>query len=259
MYYLDMNKISIIPIGSGSTGNCFFIEIGKYSLLIDMGIGYRKVKEALEFSGKDICQINAIFLTHGHYDHVKAASPISNNTFCKVYADQSSMYSICKIKSERIILNIDETVEVLPGLKVRMFSLPLDFVRTCGYTFEYEDRKLGFVTDCGKMNKNIIEELKGCDPIIIESNHDVEMLKNGPYPKELQKRIMSKYGHLSNEECADTIYELYKHGTRNFLLAHISLKNNTPDLALKAVKDRMKDKEISLYACPFEGKDLLKY
>ena len=142
-------------------------------------------------------------------------------------------------EKRRIILNTDCDIDVLSGLKIRMFSVPHDYVRTCGFTFTYEDRKIGFVTDCGKMNDKIIEELSGSDVVIIECNHDIEMLKHGPYPIFLQDRILSKYGHLSNDDCADTVV--------------------TPELAFNAVHELTKDLNISLYVCPSEGDDLLSY
>ena len=226
-----MNEINIIPIGSGSTGNSIYIEILDHRFLIDMGIGFRKIRDALALHDRNINDIEAIFLTHGHSDHTKAAKAIANNTSCKVYADQSSMYAIRDINAERVILESSTTYEILPGLKVRMFPVPHDYVRTCGFVFEYQGKKLGYVTDCGKMNEIIIDEIAGSDVIVIESNHDIEMLKNGPYPKDLQRRILSKYGHLSNDDCAETIATLYDKGSRNFILAHISLNNNTVQLA----------------------------
>ena len=255
-----MNDISIIPVGSGSTGNSIYLEIGPYRLLVDMGIGYRKIRDALNLHERNIENIDAIFVTHGHSDHVKAAPAISNHTKCLIYGNDTVMYPIRMIdEKRRIILDTDNDIEVLPGLKVRMFSVPHDYVRTCGFTFTYENRKIGFVTDCGKMNEKIIEELTGSDVVVIECNHDIEMLRHGPYPIFLQDRILSKYGHLSNDDCADTVVKLYEHGTRNFLLAHISQNNNTPELAYQAVHELTKDFYISLYVCPPEGDDLLSY
>ena len=207
--------------------------------------------------GRDLSKVDAIFLTHGHYDHIKAASAICNHTECPVYADQSVMFSIRNISSERKILGMG-MVQVLPGLTVSKFPVPHDFVQTSGYVFGYENSRIGYVTDCGKMNDSILSQLKGCDVIILESNHDVKMLKNGPYPKQLQARILSRYGHLSNLECAETVKELSSYGTKHFLLAHLSLQNNTPEIALDTLKQKT-DEEVDLYVCPAEGNDLLSY
>ncbi|MBQ6559645.1 MAG: MBL fold metallo-hydrolase [Erysipelotrichaceae bacterium] len=254
-----MDEIRIIPIGSGSTGNCFYIEIGGYRFLIDMGIGYKKVRDALAMHDRSLEEIDAIFLTHGHYDHVKAAEPITNHTVCKVYANRSVMYSIRKTKTERVVLNMYEDIELFPGLTVRMFKVPHDFAYTCGYSFRTANRKVAYVTDCGRMKEQFLQELIGADVVIIESNHDVEMLKNGPYPKQLQARIRSEAGHLSNDECAETIAYLKEKGTSHFLLAHLSLHNNTPEIALETTRKRINDPEIDLYVCPDEGNDLLIY
>ena len=254
-----MNEIKIIPIGSSSSGNCFYLEMGGYHLLIDLGIGYKKVKNALEVNGLDLSMIDGVFVTHGHGDHIKAAEVISKRLNCKIYAESSSMYSLRKTVVDRISINTYEDIEIFPGLIVRMFMVPHDFVKTCGYIFKYGDKKVGFVTDCGKMSEDIIDELKGSDVIIIESNHDKEMLKNGPYPKQLQARILSKYGHLSNDGCAKTIKVLSEYGTKNYLLAHISKHNNTYELALKTTRDYIKDDSINIYVCKEESTDLLNY
>jgi len=253
-----MGSINIIPVGSGSTGNSIYIEIEGHRFLIDMGIGFKKIRDALKLHERDMKDIEAIYLTHSHSDHIKSAPAIANNTSCPIYADASHMYGIRKINAERLILKAYETID-MDGMEVRMFYVPHDFVKTCGYTFFANGRKVGFVTDCGLMNDTILEELAGSDVVIIESNHDVEMLKNGPYPRMLQERILSKYGHLSNADCADTIAKLYDTGTRNFLLAHISRNNNTPECALNETRQRMQDKDIFLYACPEEGNDLLSF
>ena len=253
-----MSSVYIIPLGSGSTGNSFYLEIGGHRLLIDLGIGYRKVRDALNKYERDLSQIEAVFLTHGHYDHIKAAKAVCNHLECPVYADQSVMYSIRNISAERKIFDMG-TIEILPGLTVTKFPIPHDFVQTSGYVFSCADTKVGYVTDCGRMNDTILEQLKGCDTVILESNHDVEMLKHGPYPKQLQARILSKYGHLSNAECAKTLGALFETGTKHFLLAHLSLQNNTPEIALQTVRDVLAQNDVSIYVCPAEGDDLLEY
>ena len=254
-----MNDIHLIPIGSGSTGNCIYIELANHSFLVDMGIGYRKVKDALFLHDRDLSAIEAIFLTHGHHDHIKAAAAISNHTCCPIFADQSSMYSIRQSKADKISLELNKETEIKDGLSVTMFSVPHDFVRTVGYVFRSDRKKIAYVTDCGRMNEQIFEQIKGADVSVIESNHDIEMLKNGPYPKQLQSRILSRYGHLSNDECAETIEKLYETGCRNFILAHLSRQNNTPEMACQTTMDQMQGKDIRLYICPAEGNDLLSF
>ena len=259
MYHLPMNKINIIPVGSGSTGNSIYIEINEHKILMDMGMGFRKIRDALSVHNRNIADIEAIFLTHGHSDHVKGAKAIANNTNCIVYGNESCMYPIRDIKAERMVIETDRDLAIFPDLKVRMFRVPHDYVYTCGYTFESNGRKLSYLTDCGIMNDKIFKELSGSDVCIIESNHDIEMLQNGPYPRELQRRILSEYGHLSNDDCATTISRLYEAGTRNFLLAHLSRQNNTPEKALETLMSVMKEKDINVYVCPVEGNDLLSY
>ena len=242
-----MNEIVIIPIGSGSTGNCFYIELCNHKFLIDMGIGVKRVKETLEKHNRNLEDVEAIFLTHGHSDHIKAYRAIGNNTNCKVYGHSSVMYSIREINAGRVI--IDDCFVLNDDLIVNSFSIPHDFVKTLGYCFECNGKRIAYLTDCGKLSKKLLSNFYGCPLVIIESNYDVDMLKNGPYPIELQNRIRSKYGHLSNDEAAEAVLELYEKGTRNFLLAHVSLHNNTFDLAYDTTKEKLKDKDIYLYVC----------
>lgn len=252
-----MNEISIYPIGSGSTGNCFFLQLNGHRLLIDLGIGLRKVSEALKSCELCVEDLEAVFITHGHGDHVKAAGPLGNHLQCPVFCDPSVMYALRGMKKERTALEAG-VHEVYPGLEMTVFNVPHDFVKTSGYVFSSGGKKIGYVTDCGRMNEQIIGKLSGADVIIIEANHDVEMLKHGPYPYFLQKRILSEYGHLSNADCADTVRILHERGTSNFLLAHLSLKNNTPEKALETVKEALDD-EVFLYVCPPEGNRLLTF
>jgi len=253
-----MNDIHIIPIGSGSTGNSIYFELKGHRFLVDMGIGYRKVRDALFMHDRDLSDIEAVFVTHGHHDHVKAAVPISNHIHCPVYADSTSMYSLSGIKAERIVLEINQETDI-QGLCVTMFPVPHDYVKTTGYIFQCDNRKIAYVTDCGRMNEQILSHMLGADVAVLESNHDIEMLRKGPYPRQLQDRILSKYGHLSNDECAQTIEYLYQNGTRNFILAHISRQNNTPEKAYETAMNRMQGKDVNIYVCPVEGKDLLSF
>ena len=254
-----MYMINIIPIGSGSTGNCFYIEMGEYHFLVDMGIALKNVKRALEENDRTLNNLDAIFLTHGHHDHIKNASAICNNSDCKVYCNETILYNIKDANAEKVILEQDKQIELFKDFKVKMFSIPHDFVKTCGYIFEYKNEKLSYLTDCGVITDKILENLEKSDVVIIESNHDLEMLKNGPYPRVLQNRIKSEYGHLSNIQAAETILHLYEKGTRNFLLAHLSLQNNKPELALKCTKDKLKSDDVYIYVCKDQGCDLLSF
>lgn len=259
IFLQKMDNVYIIPIGSGSTGNCFYVEIGNYKFLIDMGIGYNRCKAALNKHERRIEDLDAVFVTHGHHDHVKAAPAICNHIPCKVYTNKSVLYSLHNAKAEKIVLERDETAELFDDFKVRMFSLPHDFAYTYGFTFESADTRVSYVTDCGMMSKRIFNEIKDSAVIIIETNHDIQMLKNGPYPLQLQKRILSAHGHLSNDDCAIAVSKLKEAGCSNFLLAHISRHNNTPEMALHTVRSLLNDDTIYLYACLEEGDDLLHF
>ena len=254
-----MSEINVIPIGSGSTGNSIYIEIDDLAFLVDMGIGYRKVNEALLNNKRSMDDIKAIFVTHGHNDHIKAATAICNHTDCKVYTNKTVMYGIRDVNAERVELKVNKVTEILPGFKVDMFAVPHDFVQTCAYTFTYKNKKVSYLTDCGETDNRILSKLYDSDLVIIESNHDIEMLKHGPYPKFLQERIMSEYGHLSNEQCAKIIHTLYKKGTKNFILAHLSLNNNTTKLAYEESNNIINDKDVFIHVCEKESDVLLSF
>ena len=250
--------IHIIPVGSGSTGNSIYIELDDKKLLVDMGIGFKKVRDALLKHNRNIKDIEAIFITHGHSDHIKARQAITNNTSCDLYTNDTVYYYLADLKAHTNILEFDVPY-FIDDLKITMFKVGHDYRNTGGFIFEYHDQKVGYVTDCGKLTKKIYNYLKGSDVIVIESNHDIDMLKNGPYPYDLQKRILSTVGHLSNEECAMNINKLYDDGTNNFLLAHLSRENNRPDIALKETLKALKGKQANVYVCPVEGDDLLTF
>lgn len=258
---IKTNKpINIIPFGSGSTGNSFYIEIGEHKLLIDMGIGVKKIKNALEHHQKEINKVEAILLTHTHYDHRSAIKAICNNTDCKIYATNPSLNTLNSydFKAETESLEYDRRQEILPGLYITAFKTDHDALGSCGYIVETEGYKLGYATDLGIIRKKTLELLAGSDVIILESNHDEKMLIEGNYEHFLKQRILSPHGHLSNRQSLEFQELLSSLGTKNFLLAHLSRENNRPEIVEKLVKDKHGDK-INYYICPIEGSDLLTY
>lgn len=252
-----MDDIKIIPIGSGSSGNSMFIELGPYKILVDIGLNCKTISETLNINQYNLEDIDIVFITHTHNDHIKGFNVTRKRLNCPIYGSKdTSFYFYGKGVGT---FDLYTKKELLKDLYVTMFEVSHDEKGTVGYIFEYKDYKIGYATDIGEMTDTIVELLKGSNIVVIESNHDKEMLKNGPYPTYLKARINSKYGHLSNEDCAKTIKILYESGTRNFLLAHISKENNTPELAYKTTYELLNKNDAYIKVLKDKDTELLVF
>jgi len=221
----------ICSLSSGSKGNCIFVGTEKSSVLVDAGIPLTKIKKCMEIFGADLSQTD-LFVTHTHTDHIKYLSQIAR--YCKsVYcspavAQQIEQYAGYKTK----ITDCDKTVG---DITVSAFGVSHD-VPCQGYSFYHGSGKISIATDLGKVDDDVLDALMGSDLVMLESNHDPKMLAcNKTYPAYLKKRILSDRGHLCNDACAEAALRLALEGTRQFLLAHLSQENNTPQLAYNTV------------------------
>ena len=235
-----MNKYCrIVNLYSGSGGNATFIRVGDHSILIDAGKSARALCRALCDIGEGIKNVNAIFITHEHTDHVSALEVIAKKNAIPIHMTETSALRFDERTSpclfSRLILHSPEFCERIGNMTVRSFCTPHDSRMSVGYRIEFEldgcQHAIGYATDIGYVSEEIRKNLLGCEAVVIESNHDVDMLMTGPYPRELKQRVASKRGHLSNCECAEFAAELAENGTRAFMLAHLSKENNEPCLA----------------------------
>lgn len=228
----------LCPLFSGSSGNSYYIGNGECGILIDCGRSAKQIENALSANGLDIKNVKAIFVTHEHSDHISGLRVLASRHKLKVYA---SMGTISALEGKGII---NEKVDISPvtpdgidaaGMFVKPFRISHDCAEGFGFTVEAEDgRKTAFATDTGTVTEDMLSELKGCDTVVLESNHDIGMLRCGMYPYVLKQRILSDRGHLSNEICAQTAAELVRSGTTRLFLAHLSKENNIPELAKQA-------------------------
>lgn len=239
----ENQKLKICTLYSGSGGNSVYIRAGGCEILIDAGKSARAAERSLSCAGSSLSNINAIFVTHEHTDHTGALEVISKKHGIPVHMTKSSAEQIlsagcflesCVTKhSPRFCVDIG-------GVKVKSFVTPHDSVMSVGYTVEFEEdgkvRRLGLATDMGYITDEVRESLLGCEYVIIESNHDIDMLKNGGYPQFLKRRILSERGHLSNSDCAQFLPELVASGTKKILLAHLSRDNNRPGIAYECCR-----------------------
>ncbi len=232
-------RFSVYSLFSGSGGNSTYIRCGNDAILIDAGRSCRAIVRALAAIDVDLCDISALFLTHNHSDHTSGVDVLCRkHPTLPVYltdACQKASVFADSTLAHLHTLTPDESVQI-GALSLTPFALPHDSADCVGYRVESCIRTLGYATDIGYPTQSMMTHLRGCDYVVLESNHDVAKLQNGPYPASLKARILSRGGHLSNDDAARCACDLVQNGTRRLLLAHLSEENNTPDLALTAVR-----------------------
>lgn len=222
---------------SSSKGNSTFLASNSTRILVDAGVTCKRLSEALISREIDPASISGILITHEHSDHVKAIKVFCTKYNVPIYASAGTLKGI-----ENTMLNGKfEVNKIVPGesfiigdLKINSFPTPHDSRQSCCYTVEFPDDRIASVaTDIGVMNDTIHNAIKKSDLVLLESNHDVQMLMTGNYPYDLKRRIRSEKGHLSNEDCAKECLELLNGKTTRFFLGHLSEENNMPLLAYK--------------------------
>ncbi len=249
-----MNDCRIATLYSGSGGNSTFIRVADTAILIDAGKNAKRLCAALHEIGSDISEIRAIFITHDHADHISALEVLSKKHDIPIHITEQSARifdrgSVLPIHSRLVRHSPIYTVE-LGDMTVSSFVTPHDSMMSVGYRIEFfvgeEKRAVGVATDIGYVTEDIKSGLLGCEAVVLESNHDVGMLRRGPYPEVLKRRILSNRGHLSNADSADLSAYLTARGTRAILLAHLSEENNEPSLAFEDTERAISDCGVSL-------------
>ena len=224
-------------IGSGSKGNATLVFSNKTTLLIDMGLTLERLEAELDRFNRNIKDIDGVLITHNHTDHIRGIKAFSPK---KIYALQGTVPG-----SLSNVVNLFEPFTV-GDFKITPFPTSHDAINPCGYMIENGDEKLVYITDTGCYLSNCTEYIKDPTYLIIESNHDIQMLLHTNRPMELIKRIMSEYGHLCNEDSAFASIEIIGEKTKEIVLAHLSEEANTPSLALEAYKKIFEYKGIDL-------------
>ncbi|MBD3204477.1 MBL fold metallo-hydrolase [Candidatus Woesearchaeota archaeon] len=220
--------MEVSVLASGSSGNSTFVSTKSKKFLFDAGLSCRRIKKKLSSIGQDIKDIDAIFVSHEHIDHIRGLRVIQKYHETPIYAEKLTH---SKIGLDNINHFIIEKAMKLNGVSVKPMKTRHDAVNSCGFLIEENKKKIGIFTDLGCMTDNIKEELPEMDAIVLESNHDIDMLIDGPYPYFLKQRIMSDDGHLSNIDAGISIKENATEKLRTVFLSHLSQKNNTPDKA----------------------------
>lgn len=218
--------------------------------MIDDGLNLRTLQERARLADIDLSKLNAILITHEHTDHVKGIASLCKKYSVPVYCHKDSKEFIDPMIYPYIVDRDMDAPFELGDLTITPFRLPHDSNYNLGYKITQGNGVLSIATDLGSVSDGTLENLKGSDLIMLESNHDIDMLREGAYPFMLKQRIMGKNGHLSNGDCAAAILELAKSGTKRFLLAHLSQDNNTPEIAFDCAA---KNLENNYY---IEGEDV---
>lgn len=225
---------TFVSLISGSSGNATFVSDGKTNLLIDCGMSGAKLKESLHAIDVMPESIDALLITHEHVDHTKGAGGYFKTLQYSYlhYTRYSYKYGYRQYLRENIKIITEDTDFEIGNIGIRPFAIPHDAAQPVGFNFMIGDEKYSLATDIGKITKSILEKITGSKKILLESNHDVEMLKCGTYPYPLKRRILGEYGHLSNEAASKVALHLVQNGTEHIMLGHLSKENNRPEIAM---------------------------
>ncbi len=228
-------------LASGSKGNSALIEGDSGTLLIDAGLSARELFRRMASLGLDPVSIDAVLVTHEHADHIRGLDVLARKLDVPVYATEGTLRDFLefrKVSKKPLRHNTCRYDEqfTIGDFCIRPFATSHDAAEPCGFIITEGDCRIGYCTDTGIMTPTMLELLRPCDGIVLESNHCPEMLANGPYPESLKRRIRSKHGHLSNQAAAECLHGFGKDVPR-VILAHLSEVNNTPDKARGTARD----------------------
>lgn len=246
----------LVSIASGSSGNCIYVGSDNTHILIDAGISCKRIEQGLHEIGIKGSELDGIMITHEHSDHVKGLGVLARKLGVPVYATQETLDEISAMKylgeyQKELFHAVLPDVEFSVGeLKLLPFSIDHDAANPVAYRVKNGRRQVAVATDMGHYDEYIIDHLQGLDAILLESNHDVNMLQTGPYPYYLKRRILGDHGHLSNENAGRLLNRVLHDNMKQILLGHLSKENNYEALAYETVK-----LEIDQGDCPYRGGD----
>lgn len=240
--------LSFCSFSSGSSGNCYLVKSEQTAVLVDAGISGKKIYEGLEQTGTPREQLAGLLITHEHIDHTKSVKTLMRKEKnLKAYANAPTWSKINSPVSEeqKEVFETGDRFQI-GNITVKTFRVSHDAADPVGYTFFSGGKQISIVTDTGCMSEEIISEIKEADLLILEANHDVDMLKLGRYPWFLKQRVLGEEGHLSNEAAGEVILRLLseREKERSVLLAHLSKENNFPEMAYQTVKNILEEADF---------------
>ncbi len=257
--------VRMTVLASGSRGNSTVLSSAKTSILVDAGLSCRETLKRMAKAGEDPLALKGIVITHEHSDHVAGINVLARKLRIPVYMTGAthdawrkwtrSLGPKRKLETENGSKARIEQLELFKSgssfqigdIEVMPFTIPHDAVDPVGFTFTVEGVKIGICTDIGHMTENVRYYLRGCDGLMIESNHDLEMLRGGPYPWSVKQRVMSAVGHLSNHALAEFFNDGYDGGAAFVMLAHLSENNNHPELARNCAEAALESRRNLLH------------
>lgn len=252
------------PLYSSSKGNSIFLAGGGTSLLIDVGVSYKRLRESLDSQGYSVSDLKGVLITHEHSDHINGLPMLLKKTNIPLYASRGTLEFLWVngyIPPHTNVFECGEQAVTIGDIEVTAFETPHDAANSVGYRFTMPDlRTVAIATDLGHITDTVRKSLLGCDLVMLESNYDPGMLDCSSYPYILKRRIKSDFGHLSNDVCSDMLIGLVKSGTARFILGHLSEQNNIPELARQTAKaaldaaGMLENRDYTLAVAPARGR-----
>jgi len=219
--------VRLASLGSGSGGNATLVDTGDGLVLVDCGLSARETQNRMSSLGRSLSDICAILVTHEHSDHIAGAAAVASKSGAPIYATRGTS---SKLKPTCHIIRAEEEFSISNSeIRIKPIAVPHDAREPVQFTFSTDDIKLGILTDLGSVTPHVVEEFSGCQTLLVESNHCRELLLNGTYPAALKRRILGPWGHLSNDQTAGLLTQIFESGSApsNLIIGHISKENNS--------------------------------
>lgn len=235
--------LKFISFGSGSSGNCYFLATETDALIIDIGVGLRGLRKSCKEYGVSLQKVHHVLVTHDHADHIKSVGSISADFTLPIYATRevhagiNRNYCVTKKVAPELVRYVEKGKTLTLGdFQVTPFGVPHDSADNVGYFIEAGGTDFCLITDAGMVTDEMKSFISRAHHLVIEANHDEEMVQSGPYPQFLKERILSGTGHLSNRSCGEAVAQNMSEGLKHVWLCHLSEENNHPELARKTVE-----------------------
>lgn len=233
-------ELRFAPLFSGSSGNAIYVGTDRTNLLIDAGVSGSRVLDELKTVGVNPSDLDGILVTHEHSDHIKGVGVLARKLRVPIYATEGTWAGM-EAKLGKISLNQQAIIQTespfyIGDLDITAFPTPHDALEPCGFAFSNGCARFAIATDIGYAREGWMKYILGADAVLLEANYDPDMLTAGSYPFELKKRILSRKGHLSNDDAGAVAAKLVQSGAKQIILGHLSKENNFPELALRTVE-----------------------
>ncbi|MBQ6776824.1 MAG: MBL fold metallo-hydrolase [Paludibacteraceae bacterium] len=250
---MESEKLIFRCFASGSSGNCYYLGTPHQGILIDAGISARTIQRDLRDMNLDFSAIRAVLITHDHADHIRAVGTLGERVHLPIYTTRAIHEGIdCnygvreKLRTSRRYFEKGMPFELygMDGMQITTFGISHDSTDCLGYVIDYLGQRFMIATDCGTPNEQMTAYIQTANHLVIEANHDEQLLLNGPYPTYLKERILSPRGHQSNVTCGQLLRDNFHIGLRNVFLCHLSRENNDPDVAMQTISSILAESDI---------------